>query len=290
MGKNYFQATLMSNKIKIWNNIYIALIFVGILGIFYYNTFGWLIESWLNNIYYSHGFLVPIISGYIIWNMRNELAGIEKMQSQSGLAILAGGILLQGLAVMWTIRFLSGVSLVITISGIILYLYGWEFTKKIMFPVMFLFLMVPLPFVDTIAPPLQTVSAVGTSNVANLLGIPVQRDGLVLNTTGGAFEVGLPCSGLRSVISLLTIGIIFAYILEGGMTMKFAIIGLTIPLALAGNILRITSMLAVANMYGQQAAMNYFEGFSNLVLFSIALLGLFITGRCFGRLKFKKIF
>jgi exosortase len=270
--------------------IYIALIFVGILGFFYYNTFGWLIGSWLNNIYYSHGFLVPLISGYIVWNMRKDLAVIEKRQSQTGLMIFIGGILLQGIAVMWTIRFLSGISLVVTISGIILFLYGWEFTKKIMFPIIFLLLMVPLPFVDLVAPPLQTVSAIGTSNLAHLFGIPVQRDGLVLYTNGGAFEVGLPCSGLRSIISLLTLAIIFAFILEGGIIMKFAIIASTIPLAMAGNILRITSMLAVANMYGQTAAMNYFEGFSNLVLFSIALMGLFLIGRCFGRLKFKKIF
>lgn len=269
---------------------YIALIFIGILGIFYYNTFAWLIESWLNNIYYSHGFLVPFISGYIVWNMRKELDVIEKNQSQAGLAIFAGSILLQGIAVMWTIRFLSGISLVLTILGIILFLYGWEFTKKIMFPITFLLLMVPLPLVDMIAPPLQTVSAVGTSNMAYLFGIPVIRDGLVLYTTGGAFEVALPCSGLRSIISLLTLGIIFAFILEGGIIMKYAIIASTIPLALAGNILRITSMLAVANEYGQETALNYFEGFSNLVLFSIALLGLFLIGRCFGRLRFKKIF
>ncbi len=279
----------MNNKIKI-KRLYIALIFIGILGIFYYNTFGWLIDSWLNNIYYSHGFLVPIISGYVIWNMRKELAFIEKNQSEPGLAIFAGGILLQGISVMWTIRFLSGISLVVTISGIILFLYGLEFTKKIMFPIMFLLLMIPLPFVDMVASPLQTISAVGSSNVAHLFGIPVQRDGLVLYTNGGSFEVGLPCSGLRSVISLLTIGIILAFILEGRMIMKAAIVGSSIPLAVAGNILRITSMLAVANTYGQEAAMNFFEGFSDLVLFGIALLCLFLIGRCFGRLKFKKIF
>lgn len=270
--------------------IYLGLVFIGVIGIFYYNTIGWLINSWQNNIYYSHGFLVPFISGYIIWNMRKELAGLEKKQSQAGLAIITGGILLQGIAVMWSIRFLSGLSLIVTISGIILFMYGWEFMKKIKFPILFLFLMIPLPFVDLIASPLQTVSAIGTQDTATLFGIPVQRDGLVLYTTGGAFEVGLPCSGLRSVISLLTIAIIFAFILEGGIIMKSAIIALSIPLAMAGNILRITSMLSVANIYGQHAAMNYFEGFSNLVLFSIALLGMFLIGRCFGRLRFKKIF
>ncbi len=270
--------------------IYLVLAFIGIIGIFYYNTFGWLVGSWQNNIYYSHGFLVPFISGYIIWNMRKELAGIEKRQSQAGLALFTGGILLQGIGIMWTVRFLSGLSLVVTISGIILFIYGWEFMKKIMFPVLFLFFMIPVPFVDMIAPPLQTVSAIGTGNLAYLFGIPVQREGLILHTTAGAFEVALPCSGLRSVISLLTIGVIFAFILEGGILMKLIVIASSIPLALAGNIIRITSVLAIANKYGTQVAMNYFEGLSNLVLFSVALLGLFMVGRCFGRLRLKKIF
>ncbi|VVB94656.1 Transmembrane exosortase (Exosortase_EpsH) [uncultured archaeon] len=270
--------------------IYLVLAFIGIIGIFYYNTFVWLVGSWQNNIYYSHGFLVPLISGYIIWSMRKELTAIEKKQSQAGLALFTGGILLQGIGIMWTIRFLSGLSLVVTISGIILFMYGWEFIKKIMFPILFLFLMIPVPFVDVIAPPLQTVSAIGTENLAYFVGIPVQRDGLILQTPAGAFEVALPCSGLRSVISLLTIGVIFAFILEGGMLMKLIVIASSVPLALAGNILRITSVLEVANKYGTEVAMNYFEGFSNLILFSIALLGLFMVGRCFGRLRLKKIF
>lgn len=270
--------------------IYILLIFIAAIGVFYYNTFGWLMGSWINNEYYSHGFLVPVISGYIIWNMRKELGGVQKNESQAGLALFAGGILLQGIGVLWTIRFLSGISLLVAISGAILYLYGWEFFNKIKFPILFLILMIPVPFVDMVAPPAQTVSAISSANLASLFGIPVQRDGLVLNIPAGSFEVGLPCSGLRSIISLLTIAVIFAFILEGGLLMKFIIIMSSIPLALAGNTMRITSVLAVANTYGQEAAMEYFHDFSSLLLFSVALLGLFLTGRCFGRLRFKKIF
>jgi exosortase/archaeosortase family protein len=92
------------------------------------------------------------------------------------------------------------------------------------------------------------------------------------------------------MISLFTIGIIFAYILEGSNLMKATVIISTIPLALAGNILRITSILIVANKYGQEAAINYFHDFSSLLLFSVALIGLFLVGGCFGRLRFKKIF
>ncbi len=259
-------------------------------GFFYYNTFVWLIESWINNIYYTHGFLVPFISTYIIWNMRKELAGIEKKQAYEGLALFAFGIFLHGIGVLYTIRFISGISLIVTASGVILYLLGWDFMRKITFPILFLLLMIPLPFVDMVAPPIQTVSATSSSYIANSLGLPVQRDGLVLYLPSATFEIGLPCSGLRSIISLLTIAAIYAFILEGGMLMKLIIVTASIPLALAGNILRLISVLAVADMYGQEAALRYFHDFSSLLLFGVALAGLFLVGRCFGRLRFKKIF
>lgn len=269
---------------------YLAIVFIGIICIFYYNTFRWLIESWMGNVYYSHGFLVPIISAYIIWNTRNELSNVEKKQSQTGLLIFVSGIVLQSVAVLMTTRFLSGLSLVITIFGTVLYLFGWEFTNKIKFPILFLLLAIPLPFIDLVAPPAQTVSAVSSSGLANLLGLDVHRDGLLLHTPTGTFEVALECSGLKSIISLLTLSIIFAFMLEGGLIMKSIIVLSSIPLAMFGNIARITSVLAVANKYGQDAAMNYFHDFSSLMLFSVALIGLFLVGRSFGKLRFKKVF
>lgn len=269
---------------------FVLIIFIPIVLIFYYNTIGWLVESWIHNEYYSHGLLVPLISGYIIWNMRKELASVEKKTSQAGLALFAGGIMLQGISILWTIRFLSGISFLLTIAGAVIYLYGWEFMKKIRFPFLFLALMIPMPFVYLITSPAQTISVFSAANLANLIGIPTVREGLILKMPAGAFEVGLECSGINSMISLFTIGIIFAYILEGSNLMKAAVLLSTIPLALAGNILRITSILAVANKYGQEAAINYFHDFSSLLLFSVALIGLFLVGRCFGRLRFRKIF
>jgi len=269
---------------------YILIIFFAVIGIFYYNTLGWLVESWLHNEYYSHGLLVPIISGYILWNMRGELASMEKKQSQNGLYIFMGGILIQVISAMWTIKFLSGISLLITIAGVIMYLYGWDFMKKIWFPFLFLILMIPVPFVDMIAAPAQAISVIATSGLANLIGIQTLREGLVLKTSAGLFEVAIECSGINSLISLFTIGILFSFMLEGSNFMKATIVLSAIPLAMAGNIIRITSVLAVAGKYGQDAAMNYFHDLSSLLLFSIALVGLFIVGRCFGRLRFKRIF
>lgn len=269
---------------------YLILIFIGIIGIFYYNTFVWLINSWLYNPYYSHGFIVPIVSGFIIWRMRKELSTVELKQSQTGLILFIIGISLQSIAIIWVIRFLSGISLLITICGIILYIFGWEFFNKISFPVLFLLLSVPIPFLDIITPPIQTISVITSSGLANLIGIPVQISGYVLNTPSGSFEIALECSGLKSIISLLTISIIYAFIIEGSLIMKFTIALSSIPLALFGNILRIVSVLIVSNIYGKEIALRYFHDFSSLLLFSFALIGLFLVGRSFGRLRFKKIF
>lgn len=269
---------------------YLVITFIGIIGIFYYNTLGWLIESWLGNVYYSHGFIVPIVSLFIVWRMRKELSSVDKKQSQTGLIVVISGIILQIIAALFTIRFLSGISLIVAIFGTILYLYGWEFTKKISFPIAFLLLAIPVPFVDMIAPPAQVISAVVSADLANVLNIPVSREGLLLDTPKGTFEVAVECSGLKSIISLLTLSVIYAFILEGGLLMKSTIVLSSIPLAMFGNIARITSMLAVANWYGQDVAINYFHDFSSMLLFSIALIGLFAVGRCFGKLRFKKAF
>ena len=266
---------------------YLMLTFIGIVGAFYYDTFKWLIESWMGNVYYSHGFVVPIISGYIIWKMRNDLINMERKESQEGLIIFISGLILQGVSVLYVIRFLSGLSLVVTIFGIVLYIYGWKFTNKVKFPILFLLLAVPLPFVDTVAPPAQTISAVVSSNLANMLGTPTERDGLMLVTPAGLFEVALECSGLKSVVSLLTLSIVYTFILEGGLLMKSTIILSSIPLAITGNILRITSTLVVANVYGQDITMIYFHSFSDIIFFGISLVGLLMVGRFFGKPKFK---
>ncbi len=270
--------------------VYITIIFVGIIIAFYYNTIGWLVESWLYNPYYSHGFIIPIISMYVIWSMRKELSSIERKQSQTGLILFITGIILYVIASMSTIRFLSGLSLIVTIYGTILYLCGREFTKKISFPILFLLLAIPVPFVDVITPSIQEISAVSSASMTNMLGIIVDREGLSLNMPTGKFEVGVECSGINSIISLLMISIIYSFILEGSLLMKFSIVLSSIPLALIGNILRITSILAVANKYGKEAASNYFHDFSSILLFSMVLIGIFMVGRCFGRLKFKSMF
>lgn len=283
----------MTNMKNLSNNrhaIISIIVASAVIGIFFYSTLQWLVISWLNNDYYSHGFLIPLISGYLIYNMREDLKKTEKKQTQEGLFVFMAGLIMYGIGSLNTIRFVSGLSLIVTIFGLVLYLYGWKFINKIKFPLLFLIFMIPLPIIDIAAPPAQTIAATGSFDIAKLIGLPIQRDGNQLILPSGTFEVAVECSGLNSLISLLSLGTIYAFILEGGLLRKLTIFFSAVPLAMAGNVLRITSVLIVGYKYGSDAAEGYFHQFSSLVLFSVALIGLFAVGRIFGKLKFKNIF
>lgn len=280
----------MENLSNNRHTIISIIVVLAVIGAFFYSTLQWLVVSWLNNDYYSHGFLIPLISGYLIYNMRNDLKKTEKKQAQEGLFVFMAGMIMYGIGSLNTIRFISGLSLIVTIFGLILYLYGWKFIDKIKFPLLFLIFMIPLPIIDIVAPPAQTIAATGSFDLAKLIGLPIQRDGNQLILPTGAYEVAVECSGLNSLISLLSLGTIYAFILEGSLLRKLTIFFSAVPIAMAGNVLRITSVLIIGYKYGTEVAEGYFHQFSSLVLFSVALIGLFAVGRIFGKLKFKNIF
>jgi exosortase len=263
--------------------------FLLILFFLYFSTLKWLVESWLFNPYYSHGFLVPIISVYVIWRKKENIARIiEKTSSDYGFYIIVIALILYMISFFWTIRFLSGISLIMSLGGLIIFLYGKEIMKEIIFPIGFLIFMVPIPFVDILTPPIQKNSAIYSTKLANIIGIPAFNIGYEIHLPEASFEVAMACSGLRSILSLLVIAVLFAYLLDGSLLLKGTVLLSSIPLAISGNILRITSVLFIASKYGTEAAMEFFHNFSSLILFGVSLLGLFLIGRCFGRLQFKK--
>lgn len=268
---------------------YYPILLALVLFIFYFQTLVWLVESWMYNPYYSHGFIIPGISLYFIWTKKDSLTGpMQRTSQELGFYLILVALLIHGLGFFWTIKSLSGISLIMSITGVILFLYGKEIIKELSFPLLFLIFSIPLPINDFLTPAVQYLSTVSSTFLAGLIGIPAHNVGYVIYIPAGSFEVGLPCSGLRSVISLMAVAAVFAYILEGSKRMKAVIFFSSIPLALMGNIVRITSVLFIADRYTTQVAMSFFHGFSSLVLFSISLLGLFLVGRCFGRLRFKK--
>ena len=263
---------------------------IGLILVIYSNTLIWLVTAWWSDPYYSHGILVPLISGYLIWTKRAELSELQKEPSSLGIPVIVAGLLIHGVGLFQTIRFASAISIVIVLAGIILFIYGNEVMKSLLFPVAFLVFMAPIPFSPVIGAALQAPSAGLAATLVSALGIPATVTGAEIRLTECAFEVGAPCSGLRSIISLLTLAALYAYLLEGSIFMKAAVFLSALPIAVAANVLRITTILLVANAYGSDVAMRFFHDFSSLLLFSISLIGLLIVGRCFGSLRFKRIF
>jgi len=272
------------------NNKKYLLIFLSIIFLFFFETLVWLVESWIYNPYYSHGLLIPLISIFLIWKKKNDIIIQEERDSSNfGFYILIASLLLYIISFFWNIRFLSGIALIISIAGVICFFYGNEVLKELTFPIIFLIFMIPLPLNDYLAPFFQSISTVCSAELINMIGISAEYNGYEIHLSNSVFEIALACSGIRSIISLMAIAALFSYLIDGALIAKVIIFLSSIPLALIGNILRITSVLFIADRYGSEAAMNFFHSFSSLMLFIISLTGLFLVGRCFGRLKFKKI-
>ena len=263
---------------------------LGVIVALYFNTLIWLFTAWWNDPYYLYGFVVPMISCYLVWNKRAELVKLDKESSSLGIPVIVIGLLVHGIGILRTFWFASAVSIIIVLAGMILFIYGKDVMKALLFPVSFTFFMVPIPIAPVIGAALQAPSAGCAVSLVSVLGIGATVTGAEIHLAESAFEVGAPCSGMKSIIALLTLAALYAYLLEGSQGMKVAIFLSALPLAIVANVLRISSILLIANAYGSDVAITFFHDFSSLLLFSIAAAGLLIVGRCFGSLRFKRIF
>ena len=261
--------------------ILIILLTVGLLSVFYLRTFIWLFYSWLEDPAYSHGFLVPLIAGFIIWKKRHAL---HITPFGAGIFVFALGLFIYAVSFFWKAPFGLAVSFLIVISGLILYLGGKEAMRSLLFPVCFLFFAIPLPFLPSVANILQSFSAHYSALVIGMLGIPVTTIGAEIHLEKCFFVIGAPCSGMHTLISLLALAAIFAYFIRcpSPLYRKSILFFSAIPIALMANISRIVAILLIANHYGSEAAMRFFHDYSSILLFAIAFLCLAICSRCLG--------
>jgi len=133
----------------------ILAITIGLILVIYSKTLIWLFTAWWSDPYYSHGILVPLISGYLIWSKRALLSELPKEPSGLGIPVIVAGLLLHGIGLFRTIRFASAISIVIVLAGIILFIYGTGVMKSLLVPVSFLIFMAPVPFSPVIGAALR---------------------------------------------------------------------------------------------------------------------------------------
>lgn len=267
---------------------------VGILAVLYLLLYAplypGLVETWLQDSNNSHGLLIPAVSLYLVWLLKDRLKAVEPRNSIVGLVLLVLSLLAYFMSYVGDLAFPARVTMITTLTGLMLFNYGWGVLRVLVFPILFLFFMVPVP--DTILGlvgfPLQLFVSNVAARLIDLYGIPVYAEGNLLHFARYSFEVTEACSGIRSLVSFLAIGVLFAY-LERGMGWKSVVLVLsTVPLAIVVNLIRVTGTGIIANYFGQRVARGFLHDFSGFVVFGSGILLMICTVWILNKIHFNR--
>lgn len=262
------------------NNILLGSIVVSIF-ILYWHTFSWLVSKWINDPDYSHGFLIPFISGYIIWGKREKLKELPLNSSKWGLFLIVLGLLAEIGSVRAGVSFVSAYSFILVLLGLALYWGGKEMFQELLFPILFLFFMVPFFqfLIDPLSNKLRLLCSYFSVETTEALGIPVFREGVMITLARGKLEVAAPCSGIRSLITFMMLGTIFSYFVTGSLFKKFILFLTTIPLVILGNTFRILASILLLHFHGIIISNTNWETALGIVVFMLVASGLLAVGR-----------
>ena len=247
-------------------------------------TVGWLysgvlpglVRQWANDDDYSHGFFVVPLAAFFIWERRDALAAASRQPSHAGLAVLAASLLCLIAGQFGSELFLTRVSLVGVLAGLVLFLLGWTHLRILAFPIAFLLLMIPLPEIvfNRIAFPLQMLASRVGETVIAASGVPVLREGNMLMLPGRALEVAEACSGIRSLITLVMLAIVLGYFTERRVWARLLIVAAAVPIAVVANATRVAGTGLASYWISPVAAESFFHTFSGWIMFVVAFAGL----------------
>ncbi len=238
-----------------------------------------MVKDWFRQSDNTHAFLVPFLSLYFAWRKREDLARVEMHGSLAGAAFLAAGLALYLLAQAGGIAVLARLMMVFTLAALLWTSLGGEATRLLSFPLGFLFFMVPVPdsVLMAVSFPLQLLTTKISTEVIQACSIPVYREGNILHFMQSRLEVVEACSGIRSVVALTMISVLFAHLSGGVRWRQFVLVVSAIPIAMLANVLRVSGTGILAHFYGGKVAGGFLHEFSGMVVFLIGLLLLFLV-------------
>ena len=235
-------------------------------------------RQWYSDPDMGHGFFVPALAGYIAWQQRDSIAGRAPKPNWWGLAIMAWGALQLYIGVLGAELFLSRTSFVITLIGTVLFLGGTEYLRIFSFPLFLLFFMVPIPAIiyNQITFPLQLLASRVAEGTISLLGIPIIREGNVLELPQQKLNVVEACSGIRSLLTLTFLSLIYGYFSEKKTWIRVLLFFSTIPIAIVANASRVT-ITGIVAQFKPELAEGLFHEAEGWVIFMVAfaILGVF---------------
>lgn len=254
---------------------------IALLLVAYIPTIAWMLDRWIEKeSYYGHGFLIPLVSLAIIWQRRGLLANIKKSPDLTGMWIVTAALLVHIAAAALKVYFISGFSFVVVIYGLVIFFFGKETARNLTFPIWFLLAMIPLPLVwiSGLTVQLKLFATHISTFLLNKMGFPSVCQGNIIIMPNSRILIEAPCSGLRSLISLLTLGMIFAYAMKGPLWKKSTLFLSSVPIAMTTNIVRILLLSTVNDLYGERIAMGFVHDASGFVVFGLAFAMLYGVG------------
>jgi exosortase len=263
---------------RLFNPIYfqICILLAVFMGL-YFTVILTMVRDWDVDANYSHGYFIPFLSAFMIYTKRREIQSLDISRSNWGLPFILIGLIQLTLAKIGSEYFLQRTSMILVLFGISLFVMGKTLTKKISFPILYLIFMVPIPAIiwNKFAFPMQLFSSSLTEWVIQMMRIPVFREGNILHLGETSLEVVNACSGLRALISMLTLSAAFAYLSSYSRAKKWILFLSAAPIAILVNIIRLTFTAVLANQFGESTAQGFLHDFSGWAIFLVGLAMLF---------------
>ncbi len=251
-----------------------------------------LINQWMTDEDMGHGIFVPVVAGYIAWQRRDELSAAPRIPNYWGLALIVWGALQLSLGTVGAELFLQRSALLFTLVGVLLVTCGNQIVKILAFPLSLLIFMIPIPRIiyTMITFPLQLFASRVAEFVLNLLDIPVFREGNVLELASQKLSVVEACSGIRSLLSLSFLSLVYAYFFDSKPWMRWALFLSAIPIAIIANAGRVT-ITGILSEIRTDLAQGFFHSLEGWLIFIVAMILMiathqtinFIYGRVHGR-------
>jgi exosortase D (VPLPA-CTERM-specific) len=247
----------------------------------YASTLSHLFLQWINDKNFSHGIFVPLFALFVLWQDRKKLASILSSPSWTGLPLIALSMVMLVLGIWGAELFFSRVSLLILLAGLIVLFRGWTLFRAVLFPWAFLILMIPIPniIIQQVTFPLQMLAAKLSTGLLQEIGVPVLRQGNIIKLAAMPLDVAEACSGIRSLLTLVTLAIIYGYLMETRMWVRVALVCLAVPIAVVANSFRVFGTGLLVQYWEPDKALGFFHTFEGWLIFVVALIMLFAVHR-----------